>query len=97
MAGTKKNPNKIPRTQADVDRAYWDGVNDGLDGGIQMMLYVLVDKHDATQEELDTFGAEVNSLAESINEGYASFADIRRVLSEEYKFKFEGVRRKRYR
>lgn len=93
----KPNPNKIPRTQADVDRAFMDGMAFGIEGGIEMFLYVLVDKHNASQEELDTFGAEVNSLAESINQGYASFADIRRVLSEEYKFKFEGVRRKRYR
>lgn len=88
------NPKRIPRTQADVDRAYTQGVDDGIEGGIEMFLYVLMDKHNATQDELDIFAAEVNSLAESIAGGYLSFADVRRVLTDDYGFKFRKVRRK---
>lgn len=93
----KKNPNKIPRTQADVDRAFMDGMAFGIQGGIELFLYVLVDKHNATQEELDTFAGEVNSLCQSVNEGYVTFADIRKMLTEEYRFKFEGLTRRKYR
>lgn len=48
----KTNPRKIPRTQADVDRAYCAGINEGLNRGIELMLYVLIDKHNTSMEEI---------------------------------------------
>lgn len=94
MSKKKPNPNKVPRTQADVDKAFQDGINTGAELTINLFLYALVDKHNASQEELDVFAKEVNGLAESINEGYLSFADVQNVLKKEYKFVFEGIRRR---
>ena len=93
----KTNPNRQPRTQADVDKAFDAGQMFGIERGIELFLYVLVDKHNASQDELDVFAAEVNGLCQSVNEGYVTFADIRNMLTEEYGFKFEGLTRNRRR
>lgn len=57
---------------------------------LQMVLYVPVDKHNATHEELGQLAAEVNYVADSINRGYLKFADIERVLGEEYDVHLEN-------
>lgn len=48
----KTNPRRIPRTQADVDKAYSNGIVEGLNRGIDLMLYVLIDKHDAPMDDV---------------------------------------------
>ena len=78
----RTNPRKIPRTQADVDRAYNDGTTDGLKRGIDLMLYVLIDKHDAPMEDLQQLAGELNHAAQCVAEGYISWADIRQMLKE---------------
>lgn len=78
----KTNPRKIPRTQADVDRAYEDGITDGLKRGIDLMLYVLIDKHDAPMEDLQQLAGELNHAAQCVAEGYISWSDIRQMLKE---------------
>lgn len=78
----RKNPSRLPATQADVERARTDGVN----RAITMMLWVLVNNHNATQEELDVFANELNYLAESIGMGYVKLRDIEETLQKEYKW-----------
>ena len=78
----KTSPRRIPRTQADVDRAYGDGITDGLKRGIDLMLYVLIDKHDAPMEDLQQLAGELNHAAQCVAEGYISWADIRQMLKE---------------
>ena len=73
---------KIPRTQADVDRAYGDGITDGLKRCIDLMLYVLIDKHDAPMEDLQQLAGELNHAAQCVAEGYISWSDIRQMLKE---------------
>ena len=48
----KTNPRRIPRTQADVDKAYSNGIVEGLNRCIDLMLYVLIDKHDAPMDDV---------------------------------------------
>ena len=48
----KVNPRRVPRTEADVAAAYAKGVTEGLNRGIELMLYVLIDKHDAPMEDV---------------------------------------------
>lgn len=50
--GTKVNPRRVPRTQKDVDAAYDRGITEGLHRGIELMLYVLIDKHAAPMDDV---------------------------------------------
>lgn len=49
-----------------------------------VMFSVLLDKHHASPEMLKQLWTEVESLSDSITNGYVSEADLRRVLREEY-------------
>lgn len=74
------NPRRIPRTQADVDKAYSNGVVEGLSRGIDLMLYVLIDKHDAPMDDVQQLAGELNHAAQCVAEGYVTWADIRQML-----------------
>lgn len=78
----KTNPRRIPRTQADVDKAYSNGVVEGLNRGIDLMLYVLIDKHDAPMDDLQQLASELNHAAACVVEGYITWADISQMLKE---------------
>ena len=81
---TKTNPRRIPRTQADVDRAYDKGLTDGTICGLTVMLYVLKDKFDAEDEQLLEFSQVFNRTIDAMNEGYVTEADLKTVVKEEY-------------
>lgn len=49
-----------------------------------LVLYVLVDKHNAPKEDIQQLAEEVNYLADSVSKGYVSWRDIKHVLLEEY-------------
>ena len=83
------NPRRIPRTQQDVNAAYDAGIAEGLNRGIELMLYVLIDKHGAPKEDIQQLGEEINYVADSIAKGYIKCEDIRRTLEEEYGFVWE--------
>lgn len=74
------NPRRVPRTQADVDKAYNDGIVEGLNRGIDLMLYVLIDKHDAPMDDLQQLAGELNHAAQCVAGGYVTWADIRQIL-----------------
>lgn len=72
--GTKVNPRRVPRTQKDVDAAY--------DRGIELMLYVLIDKHAAPMDDVQQLARELNHAAGCVADGYITWADIRQMLKE---------------
>lgn len=82
MPMPKTNPRRIPRTQADVDKAYSNGIVEGLSRGIDLMLYVLIDKHDAPMDDVQQLAGELNHAAQCVAEGYVTWADIRQMLKE---------------
>ena len=49
-----------------------------------VMFSVLLDKHGARADELEQLWDEVEELSKSIEAGYVSEADLRRVLKDEY-------------
>lgn len=80
--GRSVNPRRVPRTQAGVETAYTKGVTEGLNRGIELMLYVLIDKHAAPMEDIQQLAAELNHAAECVAEGYVTWAGVRRMLRE---------------
>ena len=87
----KTNPRRIPATQADVDKAREQGV----DIALTLLLWVLVDRHDATQAELDVFAGELDDLTDHIASGRIKLSDITETLRDEYNCTIECGRRLR--
>lgn len=80
----KTNPRRIPRTDADVERARAEGLRIGQEYATVIYLTVLYDKEFATSEIMQRVGREVNELADSIVKGYVTIADLKNTLKEEY-------------
>lgn len=80
--GAKVNPRRVPRTQKDVDAAFDRGVAEGLHRGVELMLYVLIDKHAAPMDDVQQLARELNHAVECVVEGYVTWSDIRRILKE---------------
>lgn len=78
----KVNPRRVPRTQKDVDAVYDRGIAEGLHRGIELMLYVLIDKHAAPMDDVQQLATELNHAAECVAEGYVTWPDIRQMLKE---------------
>ncbi len=89
MSRKKINPRRRPATQADVKRAKDESTEEAMRLVLYMVLYVLVDKHSATHEDVNQFAAEVNYVADSINRRYLKWQDIMRVLNDEYDVQLE--------
>lgn len=85
MKAKRTNPTKIPKTQADVDRAYARGVKDGADHGAIVIMSVLLDKFNAA-DYLPDIWKEIGKLSQEIQEGRVSIADLRTTLKEEYDY-----------
>lgn len=80
----KPNPRRIPRTQADVDRAYTDGVKDGSHIASVIMMSALLDKF-GLEDRIQEVWAAFEKLSLAVMERRATVADLRTVLREEYK------------
>lgn len=78
------NPRRIPRTQADVDKAMDEGRKFGVEFAINVVLYVLKDKHAGTDEEIMQLRDEFMDVVDSVARKYLSYADIKRCLKSEY-------------
>ena len=79
----KVNPRKRPASQADVKRAWEDGVNDGVTNATAILLTVLVDKFNGADYIRDVW-REVQKLSEEVGEHRVNVNDLRRVLLDEY-------------
>ena len=80
----KTNPRRIPRTQADVDRAHERGREEGINGALIIMLYAMHDKLGADDAQLRQFADAFSYTVDSIEKGYITEADLRTVVREEY-------------
>lgn len=86
--GKKTNPRKIPKTQADVDRAYQRGKDEGAKSSIIIMMYAMKDKLGATDDQLTEFFDAINYTVDSINKGYITEKDLQTVIKEDYDMSF---------
>lgn len=83
MAKTKVNPKRIPRTQADVDRAYQDGISDGSHVASVIMMSALLDKFNMGNCITEVWSA-FEKLSVEVIEKRVTIADLQTVLREEY-------------
>ena len=80
---SKVNPRRIPATGADVRKAKDNGMQFGVEFGINCILHILLDKHDAPEEDIMQLRDEFMYLMDSIAKGYITYADIRQSLRRE--------------
>lgn len=80
----KVNPRNRPATQADVDRAREWGQSFGVEFALNVVLYVLKDKHDARDEDIRQFRDEFMYVIDSVGRKYLTYSDIVRTLKTEY-------------
>ena len=82
----KKNPKKIPRTEADVRRAFEDGVNCGVYNASAIFLTVLLD-HYGMRDKVTDVWRDICKLSEEVGDGEVSVSDLKHVLLTEYGIK----------
>lgn len=84
----QKSPKSIPRTQQDVDRAFQkgheQGFQEGIKGGLVIMIYTLKDKFGAEDMQLKEFSDAYNYVCDSLARDYIKTSDLQVVLKEEY-------------
>ena len=80
----KVNPRRKPATWADVDKAWEQGVLDGVSNATAIFLSVLCDKFNGADYVQDVWN-EINKLSAEISEKRVTIADLRTTLREEYK------------
>ena len=82
--GKKINPRRRPATQADVEKAKNQASSEAIRKILYLVLYILIDKHDAPKEDIHQLADEVNYYADSISRGYITWKDVERVVRDEY-------------
>lgn len=85
----KINPKKKPATEADVIKAKKQATYEAMERILMLVLYVLVDKHNAPRDDIQQLANEVNYMADSVSKGYVSWRDIEHVLLDEYEVKID--------
>lgn len=82
MAGKKVNPGSKLCTQADLKKAVNRATDVSIQKAIKMVLYVLIDKHDAPADDVQQLFDEIKWLSGHIISGKLSWNDVDRVLKE---------------
>lgn len=57
----KVNPNRRPATHADVNRAKKQATQTAMRRLLYIVLFILIDKHGAPEEDIHQLAAEINS------------------------------------
>lgn len=78
----KVNPRRKPATMADVKRAELEVKPVHMRHAIELVLYLLLDKHDAPREDVQELAREISRVAEQIADGRLSWSYVARILRE---------------
>ena len=89
MSKQKINPRCIPRSQADVDRAYKRGQSETIEFACAVACLSLHDVFSPTEEQMRMFNEKFNVNVQSILDGSIKYADVMDVLSTEYGVEIE--------
>lgn len=87
MPKKKVNPNRQPTTQADVERAFRAGYEEGYKDSAIMWNTVLCDKESAGNETMQRVYDELCYLAESVNKGDTTLGELNHALVCESKIR----------
>lgn len=79
----KTNPKRRPATEADVNKAWQQGVHDGIRESTAIFLTVLLDKYGMEDRIIDVW-EDICKLSEEIAERRVSVTDLKYVLLKEY-------------
>ena len=85
----KVNPRRIPRTEADVQKAWNDGAEFGMTFCIKAFVFVLKDKHDASDADLLQLKEEFEDVLCAYNRRDITDKDIDSVLDAEFNIQVE--------
>ena len=80
---SKVNPKRRPRSEADVNKAFDDGVKQGVSNATAIFLTVMLD-HFGAADKITDIWEQICKLSEEIGEGRVSMSDLRYVLLNEY-------------
>ena len=88
MATKQKNsnPRRRPRTEADVRKAFEEGVNAGVQNASAIFLTVILDKY-GMSDKVQNVWKDICKLSEEIGEHRVRISDLRHVLLNEYNIK----------
>ena len=89
MAKKKVNPNRIPVSKADVDKAKRDVQKMAISYVWAIFFTVMVDKEGYGKKRLKRIWDAVTDLCDSISKGYVKVDDLIRTLEEEKKIYLE--------
>ena len=78
------NPRRIPRSQADVDKAFERGKEEGVKGSLALTLFTLHNDFGFDEAKLKQYADAFNYTLDSLNKGYISTKDLEIVLKDEY-------------
>lgn len=78
------NPRRKPATMADVRRAKQEAQDRAMRMVLYLLLYVLIEKHSASIDFIQSIAENVNYYADSVKRGYVTWNDIERVVVDEY-------------
>ena len=79
----KQNPRKMPRSQADCNRAWREGCVEGMRVAEAIFLVVLHDKH-STEVNVKQVWDEIVDKTIALDKGYFTASDLRETLRSEY-------------
>lgn len=84
MGKKKVNPNRRPATGADVEKARREGTDTGMERALMLVLYVLIDQHQAPKEDVQALAEEVNDMAWRVSHGKVTWGMIEKALLTDY-------------
>lgn len=80
----KTNPKKVPRTEADVKKAFADGVSAGVNTAMAIFFVVLLDKTEATPDFIADLMPKVNSYSQEVKDRHLTYSDLKAALKSDY-------------
>lgn len=87
----KTNPKKVPKTQADVDKARKLGQAQGVDLSMTIFFTALLDKAIIEPEEVKQVWDACLYVSDSIVKGYVNVYEQQKILKEEYGVTFDKI------
>ena len=88
----KTNPRKIPRTQADVDRAFQFGCYKGSETALIILVHTVCDMG-VDDDFVERLWDDYKYNVDSIHKGYMKLGDVRKTLEEERNIEFDDLLR----